>query len=307
MKHELPACPVEITMGLIGDKWKVLIIRDLLTGTKKFGELLKSLNGISKKVLTDNLRDMEKSELIKREVFPEVPPRVEYSLTDTGWSLNPVLDSMVEWGNNYRKKQNPKTIVFASLNPKKAVEMQRMAPKGIKILCLKDIPEATDIHQADENGTTFLENATIKAKYWAEKLKMPVLAEDSGITIDALNGYPGVYTKRCIEKFRPGTNVNADEPAELYPIILELMKESGNTDTTAHWFSAMAYIDFDKTIFAEESLDGDMCQCAGEREFGFDQYFKAKGCDKTLSELSPEEKDNIGPRKKAFESILKQL
>lgn len=106
MKQEtLPACPVEITMGLIGNKWKVLIIRDLLTGTKRFGELRKSLNGISQKVLTNNLRDMEKSGLIKREVFAEVPPRVEYSLTTTGWSLQPILDSMVQWGNNYRNKK----------------------------------------------------------------------------------------------------------------------------------------------------------------------------------------------------------
>ena len=105
MKQELPACPVEITMGLIGDKWKILIIRDLLTGTKRFGELRKSLNGISQKVLTNNLRDMEKSDLIHRKVFAEVPPRVEYSLTDTGWSLKPILDSMVQWENNYREMQ----------------------------------------------------------------------------------------------------------------------------------------------------------------------------------------------------------
>ena len=76
MKQELPTCPVEITMGLIGDKWKILIIRDLLTGTKRFGELRKSLNGISQKVLTNNLRDMEKSGLVHREAFAEVPPRV---------------------------------------------------------------------------------------------------------------------------------------------------------------------------------------------------------------------------------------
>ncbi len=105
MKTELPACPVEITMGLIGDKWKILIIRDLLTGKKRFGELRKSLTGISQKVLTNNLRDMEKSGLVHREVFAEVPPRVEYSLTDTGWSLQPILDSMVKWGNNYRNTQ----------------------------------------------------------------------------------------------------------------------------------------------------------------------------------------------------------
>ena len=93
-------------MGLIGDKWKVLIIRDLLTGTKRFGELKKSLNGITQKVLTNNLRQMEASGLVNSKVYAEVPPRVEYSLTETGWSLKPILDSMVVWGNSYREKQN---------------------------------------------------------------------------------------------------------------------------------------------------------------------------------------------------------
>lgn len=105
MKNELPACPVEITMGLIGDKWKVLIIRDLLTGTKRFGELKKALTGITQKVLTNNLRQMEASGLINRKVYAEVPPRVEYSLTETGLSLKPILDSMVQWGNEYREMQ----------------------------------------------------------------------------------------------------------------------------------------------------------------------------------------------------------
>ena len=105
MKIELPACPVEITMSLIGDKWKVLIIRDLLTGTKRFGELKKSLSGITQKVLTNNLRQMESSGLILRKVYAEVPPKVEYSLSDTGLSLKPILDSMAEWGNEYRKNQ----------------------------------------------------------------------------------------------------------------------------------------------------------------------------------------------------------
>ena len=105
MKKDLPACPVEITMGLIGEKWKVLIIRDLLTGKKRFGELKKSVTGITQKVLTNNLRQMEASGLVKKKVYAEVPPRVEYSLTETGLSLKPVLDSMVEWGNDYREKQ----------------------------------------------------------------------------------------------------------------------------------------------------------------------------------------------------------
>lgn len=200
-----------------------------------------------------------------------------------------------------------KTIVFASWNQKKAAEMQGMAPEDVKIICLKDIPKIANIPQADETGITFLENATIKAKYWAEKLNMAVLAEDSGIVIEALDGYPGVYTKRCIEQLCPGANINVDKPAELYPILLRLMEEKGKNNSTAHWISAMVYIDSDREIYAEETLSGDMCSCAGKREFGFDQYFKAKGFDNTLSELAQEEKDKISPRKKAFESILDQL
>ena len=105
MKQELPACPVEITLSLMADKWKFLIIRDLLTRTKRFGELQKSIGGVSQKVLTNNLRQMEKSGLINRKVYAEVPPKVEYSLTDLGKSLKPILDSMVNWGEDYRKMQ----------------------------------------------------------------------------------------------------------------------------------------------------------------------------------------------------------
>ena len=106
MSKPIPACPVEMTLQLIGDKWKILILRDLLTGTKRFGELKKSVTGITQKVLTSNLRDMESSRLLTREVFPEVPPRVEYTLTDTGYSLEPILDSMYSWGENYKRSLN---------------------------------------------------------------------------------------------------------------------------------------------------------------------------------------------------------
>ena len=101
---ELPACPVETTLTLIGNKWKVLIIRYLLTGTKRFGELKKSIGSVSQKVLTSQLRAMEEDGLIHREVYAEVPPRVEYSLTELGWSLQPILDAMVSWGNNYKNQ-----------------------------------------------------------------------------------------------------------------------------------------------------------------------------------------------------------
>lgn len=103
---ELPACPVETTLTLIGDKWKVLILRDLLTGTKRFGELKKSVGNVSQKVLTAQLRDMEESGLINRKVYAEVPPRVEYSLTELGKSLNPILDAMKSWGEDYKNLVN---------------------------------------------------------------------------------------------------------------------------------------------------------------------------------------------------------
>lgn len=103
-KNELPPCPVEITLSLISDRWKVLIIRDLLNGTRRFGELRKSIGKISQKVLTSNLREMEQDGLILRKVYAQVPPKVEYSLTETGLSLKPILLSMVEWGEKYRSK-----------------------------------------------------------------------------------------------------------------------------------------------------------------------------------------------------------
>ena len=101
-KNELPACPVETTLTLIDDKWKVLILRDLMPGTKRFGELKKSIGSVSQKVLTAQLRAMEESGLVHREVYAEVPPRVEYSLTELGRSLKPILDSMWAWGEGYK-------------------------------------------------------------------------------------------------------------------------------------------------------------------------------------------------------------
>lgn len=105
MPDQLPACPVETTLTLIGNKWKILILRDLLEGTRRFGELKKSVTGISQKVLTANLREMEAQGLLTRTVYPEVPPRVEYALTGTGESLRPVLDAMVDWGAAYQAKR----------------------------------------------------------------------------------------------------------------------------------------------------------------------------------------------------------
>ena len=98
----LSACPVETTLSLIGDKWKVLILRDLMPGTKRFGELKKSIGNVSQKVLTAQLRDMERSGLLTRTVYAEVPPRVEYTLTELGQSLSPILAAMRVWGEDYQ-------------------------------------------------------------------------------------------------------------------------------------------------------------------------------------------------------------
>ena len=99
----LPPCPVETTLTLISDKWKVLILRDLMNGTMRFGELKKSIGHVTQKVLTSQLRQMEESGLLTRKVYAEVPPRVEYTLTDLGYSLKPILDAMWTWGENYKK------------------------------------------------------------------------------------------------------------------------------------------------------------------------------------------------------------
>lgn len=106
MKKELPLCPVATTVGLIGNKWKLLILRELLTGTKRFGELRSGITGISQKVLTQNLRSMEEDGIIEREVYAEVPPRVEYFLSDLGQSLKPIMSVMEEWGLGYQEMVN---------------------------------------------------------------------------------------------------------------------------------------------------------------------------------------------------------
>ena len=102
LPSNLPACPVEVTLLLLSNKWTILILRDLFTGTKRFGELKKSLNGVSQKVLTANLRSLEEKGIIEREVSPEVPPHVEYKLTDLGKTLDPIIKSMHDWGEFYK-------------------------------------------------------------------------------------------------------------------------------------------------------------------------------------------------------------
>lgn len=105
-KDELPACPVATTLMLIGNKWKIFIIQRLLERAWRFNELQRDITGISQRVLTDNLREMEDDGLIVRVVFPEVPVRVEYSLSELGNTMRPIIDSMFEWGTQYQQKIN---------------------------------------------------------------------------------------------------------------------------------------------------------------------------------------------------------
>ena len=142
---ELPACPVETTLMLIGDKWKVLILRDLMSGTKRFGELKKSIGHVTQKVLTAQLRDMEAKGLLTRKVYAEVPPRVEYTLTATGYSLRPILDSMVAWGHGLSEAKRRRTM--RSMRPDPAIRVRRLriptAQGSIPVLVLspKAAPE----------------------------------------------------------------------------------------------------------------------------------------------------------------------
>lgn len=106
IKRDEILCPVELTVSMLSNKWKTLLMRDLLDGKKRFSELRRSVNGISQKVLTANLRAMEADGLIKREVFPEVPPRVEYELTDLGQSLKGIIAAMYEWGTYYKQERS---------------------------------------------------------------------------------------------------------------------------------------------------------------------------------------------------------
>lgn len=136
MYKELPLCPVETTLTLISDKWKILILRDLNSGTKRFGELKKSLDGISQKVLTSNLRHLEESGLLSRKVYAEMPPRVEYTMTDLGKSLEPVLSALAIWGLEYQAIMGAKQLASPPSTQNMPQNAPKNAPKTEAIHCL---------------------------------------------------------------------------------------------------------------------------------------------------------------------------
>ena len=106
-KDELPACPVATTLSLIGNKWKIFVLRNLMVAPNRFNQLQKTIPGISQKVLTDNLRDMERAGIVIRTVFPEVPPRVEYSLSELGETMRPIITALEQWGTGYKASRMP--------------------------------------------------------------------------------------------------------------------------------------------------------------------------------------------------------
>ena len=120
-KEELPACPVATTVQMIGSKWKLLIMRNLLQRPWRFNELKKDLEGISQKVLTDSLRSMEADGIITRTVYPEVPPRVEYALSELGESMRPIIKSMEAWGLDYKKSKELKAASLANCSDRLAI------------------------------------------------------------------------------------------------------------------------------------------------------------------------------------------
>jgi O-acetyl-ADP-ribose deacetylase (regulator of RNase III)/DNA-binding HxlR family transcriptional regulator len=132
-RYDLPACPVETTLMMMGDRWKVLIVRELLSGTKRFGQLKKGLSGISQKTLTEHLRIMEEHGLVERKVYAEIPPKVEYSLSELGKSLKPILDALCKWGEQFQKNAKSKTTKTEQLD----FLIRRLNPQT-------EIPKSTD-------------------------------------------------------------------------------------------------------------------------------------------------------------------
>ena len=138
--RELPACPVETTLMLISDKWKVLILRDLMPGTKRFSELKRSVGHVTQKVLTAQLRQMEESGLLTRTVYPEVPPRVEYALSGLGQSLRPIIEAMAEWGQNYKdrfqvRKTDRNALLRSPGGPQVLIHRRHRGPVARAYVC----------------------------------------------------------------------------------------------------------------------------------------------------------------------------
>ena len=138
MRKNLPEGAVETTLSMVGDKWKILVIRELLEGTKRFGEIKSGLGTITQKVLTQNLRELEERGLIRRQVYAQVPPKVEYTLTKMGQSLQPVINAMANWGNHYRAKklklEEPEMLTVEVLDetPENFSEAESEVPKKKK-------------------------------------------------------------------------------------------------------------------------------------------------------------------------------
>ena len=139
-KEEMPACPVATTVALIGSKWKLLILRNLLSRPWRFNELKRDLEGVSQKVLTDSLRSLEEDGIIVRTVYPEVPPRVEYALSGLGQSLRPIIEAMAEWGQNYKdrfqvRKTDRNALLRSPGGPQVLIHRRHRGPVARAYVC----------------------------------------------------------------------------------------------------------------------------------------------------------------------------
>ena len=203
--------------------------------------------------------------------------------------------------NNIKEEKTMRKIVFASWNSKKAAEIQRMTPEGIKFVCLKDIPEAADIPQAEENGTTFEENALIKAKAVMEVTGQLTLADDSGLEIDALNGEPGIYSSRYLGEDTSYVKKNS--------VILERLKDVPEEKRSARFVCAVAAAFPDgQTKVIRGTMEGIIgYEIKGENGFGYDPIFYLPQYGKYSAELSSDEKNAISHRGEALRRIREVL
>lgn len=187
MGKQLPFCPVETTLTLINNKWKVIILRELMEGTKRFGELKKTVGKVSQKVLTSNLREMEEMDLLSRKVYAEVPPRVEYTLTETGYSLKPVLDAMSSWGVEYKKKKG------CSLNADILGNNQDIAHVQNTLIMIDDVASALELM-----NTVNYETSCKKIIIYKSNLSEDFFKLSTGLADEIFEKYTNYHVKLAV-------------------------------------------------------------------------------------------------------------
>lgn len=200
-----------------------------------------------------------------------------------------------------------KKIVLASRDFIKKAELQRIVPNGVEVVNLNDFPQASFIHDKHQYGDTFLQNAHSKAFLVSKVLELPVIAESSGLQIDVLGGNPGVNLHSYIAKTFPCSGINVDNPAELYPFLLKIMKESKIDNMRARLVSAVVYVNNPTELRVEEFLDGTMCNSTVKKRTSYKNYFVPSGFNSSLANLSPAINETLSPRSRALKKLLETL